>query len=555
MNAIIKRELLDVFRTRKALVLQILLAVVFALLVLLRWPSESQVDLSGDAAKEVFRLFGYGLLTLIVLVAPAFPATSIVREVKKGTLVLLFNSPTPPWKIYLGKLIGVSGFLLLVLIMSLPSAMACLSLGGISLREELIPLYAVLGFLTVHYAILGLWVSSRSASPDGALRATYLLLLALAVLSLIPHLLFQGRNDLPDQASWLLKHVSPIPAVMEILGHGYVGTQGIESHSRASSTELFFLLAGFVTLALLVDTLYRFNHRLFDRPRAAGTMTDDMQTTTQVARGVYFLFFFDPRKRKSGIPPLVNPVLVKEFRTRKFGRSHWLMRIIAFCAIGSLILAYLSTRESVSWGPEVIGGIMVMLQAGLIVLFTPSLASGLISGEIESGGWQLLQMTPLPARRIVTGKLLSVIWTMAIVLCATLPGYLVMGWIVPERWNQVFDVTVCLVWAALFSVFVSAAISSLFHKSSAATVTAYAVLSSLYIGTFFFWLFRDAPFGHDLVQAVLTLNPIAAALRVVETPGFVDYQIVRNNWWLMGSGCIVSLTVLVVQTWRLSRPQ
>ena len=132
MNAIIKRELIDVFRTRKSFAMQIALAIVFSLLIILRWPTESQVDLSGKHAKEVLRIFGYGLLTVLVLLAPAFPASSIIREKNKGTLALLFNSPISNGAIYFGKLIGVSGFLILLLIMSFPAAMACISFDSFS---------------------------------------------------------------------------------------------------------------------------------------------------------------------------------------------------------------------------------------------------------------------------------------------------------------------------------------------------------------------------------------------------------------------------------------
>jgi hypothetical protein len=159
------------------------------------------------------------------------------------------------------------------------------------------------------------------------------------------------------------------------------------------------------------------------------------------------------------------------------------------------------------------------------------------------------------ASRIVTGKILSVIWTMSLVLCATLPGYLVMGWIVPEKWNQIYQVMICLVWAAVFSVFVSAAVSSLFRKTAAATVVAYAILASICLGTFFFWIFRDAPFGHELVESILSVNPIAAAMQVIETPGFQSYDLVQVNWWIMGTGSVVSLLILVIQTIRLFRPQ
>ncbi len=79
-NPVIERELIGVLRSGKAVAMQLLPAAACALLVLLRWPTAGQVDLGGSQARQVFQLFGYGLLTAILLLVPAFPATSIVRE-------------------------------------------------------------------------------------------------------------------------------------------------------------------------------------------------------------------------------------------------------------------------------------------------------------------------------------------------------------------------------------------------------------------------------------------------------------------------------------------
>src|SRR5437660_847016 len=43
--------------------MQVATAAACSLLVLLRWPAEGQADFGGAQAREVFRLFGYGLLT------------------------------------------------------------------------------------------------------------------------------------------------------------------------------------------------------------------------------------------------------------------------------------------------------------------------------------------------------------------------------------------------------------------------------------------------------------------------------------------------------------
>jgi hypothetical protein len=69
------------------------------------------------------------------------------------------------------------------------------------------------------------------------------------------------------------------------------------------------------------------------------------------------------------------------------------------------------------------------------------------------------------------------------------------------------------------------------------------------------WLGRDAPFGHDTVEAALTLNPVAAALSVIRMPGFQDYELIPGNWWFLGVASIGSFGVLLLQTYRISRPQ
>src|SRR5437879_1093618 len=109
MNAIIRRELITLLRTKRAVAIQLGLALAFALLISLRWPTEAQVGLSGAEARQVLDVFGYTMLTSIILLVPAFPATSLVREKVNGTLVLLFNTPLTAWSIYFGKLFAILG--------------------------------------------------------------------------------------------------------------------------------------------------------------------------------------------------------------------------------------------------------------------------------------------------------------------------------------------------------------------------------------------------------------------------------------------------------------
>ena len=550
VNPLVQRELITALRQKRMLLLQCGMAAAFALLIIVRWPTDPRMALSGTRSQEVFRLFGYGLLAVLLLLLPVFPATSIVRERNSGTLALLLNTPLGAWQIFWGKLIGVLGLAGLMLVLSLPAASACYALGGIS-RGDLLSIYLLLALVAVQLSALGLLVSTYATTTDAAVRWTYGLVLVSSVLSLGPHQFLQGtESSLADLADWM-RCASPFASLMSLTGNGDVGAVGLVSAANVPGR--------FVVVSLALTTVYsawavsRLNHTIFDQARDAGTISDDQTFGTQLARRLMFLV--DPQRRSRAIGPFINPVMVKEFRCRRFGRLHWLLRLIAICAVLSLGLTYATVTGTVDWGVDTIGGIMVLMQVALLVLITPSLASGLISTERESGGWPLLQMTSMSVLRILWGKLLSVLLTLLLVLCATLPGYVVMVYIEPGLRLQVERVVICLAATAGFAMLLSAAIGSLFRRTAPATAASYAALLAVCGAPLLVWLGRDAPFGHDTVERALLINPVAAALSVIRVSGFRDYQLIPGNWWFLGIGSAVCLLVLVIQTRRISRPQ
>ncbi len=550
-HPIVRRELLGVLRGRKALGLQWAAAGVFGLLVLLRWPADAQVGISGTLARQVFSLFAYGVMGVALVVVPAFAAVSIVREKHAGTLALLIHSPLSPWSIYLGKLLGVLGFALVLLAMSLPAAAACYAMGGLSLGGEVLRVYGLVAVAILQASTLGLFVSARAGTSESALRLTYAVLLLIVVVSLGPHLFLQGREGPWAQVAEWLRCMSPIAALMEVLGHGDLAAHGV---FRSSGVAGRYLVGGLAISGLLaVGVVVRLNSALFDRPRPPGVMTEDRPALQRWLRRL--LFVVDPQRRKPLVGRFWNPVLVKEFRSRRFGRSHWMVRLAAGCAVLSLTLTYAATLGTLDWGPETVGGLMVLLQGALIGVVTPALAATLISMERESGGWTLLQMTPLSAGSILRGKLLSVLWPVTLVLAATLPGYAVMIAVEPLLWPQVWRVLGTLLFSAVFALLASAAVGSFFRRTAVATTAAYAVLIALWAGTMLVWLGRDAPFGHAVVEAVLRVNPLAAALNLLGTRGFTKYDLLPANWWYLAAGSGLGLAVLTLQTRRLVRPQ
>lgn len=551
MLAILRRELIAILRTRKAFVLQLGVALCFVGLIALRWPTDGRVDLSGARSGQVFGLFSYGLLAAVALLAPVFPATSIVTERRKGTLALLLNSPLRAWSIYAGKWFGVLGFIALLLVLTLPAAAACYAMGGISLTNQLLAVYGLLLVAAVLYISLGLLVSSLAHSADGAVRVTYGCVLALAVLTLAPYFFLQQSGGvLSELAAWI-RCVSPVPAMMEIVGHGDVGSEA--TWKGPSAVSRFMLLAPLLAAVFSGITISRLRYHLLDRARSQGLITDNRSLGTRAARRAFFIV--DPNRRSRNIGNWVNPVMAKEFRSRRFGRSHWMLRLIGGCAILSLFLAFTVTTGTVQWDLESVGGPLVLLQVGLMVVFMPSLAAGLISSEQENNAWPLLRTSPLSGGRIVRGKLLSALWTMLLMLLATLPGYAVMIYIQPTLWLQVVRAFVCLFLAGLMALMISAMVGSWFRKTAAATTAAYVAVLGLFGGTLLIWLARDAPFGFQTVENALKLNPMAAALSVFNLPGFRNYQLIPVSWWVAGGVIVVCFLVMRFRVQSLTRPE
>jgi ABC-type transport system involved in multi-copper enzyme maturation permease subunit len=547
-NPVLQRELLDRLRSSRTLLAMLAIALGSCALVQLRWPSDSRVDIVSQGALEVFRPLCFGLTAAVMFFVPAFPATSIVSERRRGTLALLLNSPLSPLQIYIGKWLSNVTLAMIFVSVSLPALSACYAMGGISLRSNIFPFLLVLLGMAMQYSSLGLWISVRASHSDSSLRLTYAAVLAIAVLSLGP-LAFIGRLDgLLGWFAQLCTSLSPISALQQITGsQSRVVELGITTGWRE-----FLGTAVVVTLLLAIGTMRKLDPILLDRVRPTGKLT---LTSNQKANWLRRLMFLvDPNKQKNGIPLWINPVMIKEFRTRKFGRLHWLIRMVAAGTIVSLTLTVMSAMGAVTWGVQRIASAMVLLQVAMLMLLGPSLGASLIAGEIESGGWQILRTTPMPYWRILTGKFMSVVWTVLLLMLATLPGYVVMGYIVPVMVGQVNSVLVSLLFVALTIISVSACISSFVRASAVATIFSYSVLIALFAGTMVVWLARGKPFGPLFVERVLLWNPVAAALSEIRTPGFESYHLTPTSWWISSCISLLSIIILCIRTWYLSKP-
>ncbi len=547
---ILGRELLAMLRSTRVLGILIAVAVASSVLVLLKWPSTSITDLDGTRGRDVFRWVTWAMFSAAVLVVPVFPSTLLVREVRRRTLELLLNSPLSRSSIYFGKVLAMLGFVVLLLASTLPAVACGYLMGGLSLQEDIVRMYGMMLVICLQLIVIGLLVGTWTRSTESALRWSYGVTFFLMIVPWFPDALFPGGTSPLARGLQVFKLISPIPAILQMLNQNSLSGTGLMESRDAVVWYLSF--AGAFLTAGTLTCISRLSHALLDQSRSQGYITDDQDGWVRASRRI--LYLVDPQKRSRGIPPLVNPVMVKEFQCRQFGRMHWLLRLVAGCAVLSLLLTLASARGTEARGVEYTGALIIVLQVSLIVLLTPGLAAGMIAGEIEGGSWNLLRATPMGPGRILFGKLTSVIITLALLLCATLPGYAVIMFIKPILKPQVQQVLVCLTASAILSMLISAVTSSFCRATAIATTVAYAVLISVFGGTLLVWVNRDAPFGHDLVENVLRLNPMAAALNAIQAEGFTDYNLLPSAWWIAGVSSVLLMALLFSRTLVLTKP-
>jgi len=546
---IIERELLGLLRNRKTLYILVATALAFAAVVILKWPSSGISDLNGQQARETWQWLTYAMLGAAILIVPVFPSTSLVREIRGRTLELLLNSPLSRASIYFGKAGAMLGFVLLLLFATLPAMACCFLMGGLT-ASDVLRLYGFLLLVCTQLIVVGILVGTYCRSTEAALRWSYGVTFAIIIVPTFPDFFMKGGHSPIARGAGWLKLISPIPSLMQLLRQGSLDGSGL---SERHPVMFWYLI--FTGLSIVVGSIVcilRLSHSLLDQSRSQGSITDEQSLGIRAARRV--LYLVDPQRRSAGIPFFLNPVMVKEFRCRQFGRLHWLLRLIAGCAVLSLMLTLASAGGAESRGVNFTGAIIIVLQVALIVLLTPGLAASMIAGEMETGSWNLLRVTPMGPGTILRGKLISVVLTLALLLCATLPGYAVIMLIQPNLQAQVQQVIVCLILAALLAMLISATVSSFFRSTAVATTVAYGILISLFAGTMLVWVNLDAPFGHSVVERTLQFNPLAAALSAIEADGFQNFNLIPSAWWISSILCGLLLIVLYFRVRRLSQP-
>nr|WP_300002968.1 ABC transporter permease [Tissierella sp.] len=186
----------------------------------------------------------------------------------------------------------------------------------------------------------------------------------------------------------------------------------------------------------------------------------------------------------------MNPILKKELKIKMRSWKITAVMLIYLLALGGLI-ALMSSSIFMGYGsmygirPEQISSIfyfIVMAQLGLILLMAPATTSNSISGERERGTLDLLICTKMSSLSLVTGKLLSSIAEVLLLLIVSMPIISIIflfGGVSP--FNILLIFAFYLITAVLFGS-IGIFMSSFFKKTTTANIMTYFVSAIVAFG-------------------------------------------------------------------------
>jgi ABC-type transport system involved in multi-copper enzyme maturation permease subunit len=186
-----------------------------------------------------------------------------------------------------------------------------------------------------------------------------------------------------------------------------------------------------------------------------------------------------------------NPVTMKELRGRMRGRKAFVILTIHLAVMSGIVtLIYFgfSAAASNPYGPQAqdagkaVFGAVVLIQAIMVLFMGPAATAGAISGEKERQTYDILRTTLLTADEFVSGKLLSALSYVFLLVIASIPlqsiAFLLGGIALSEIIIAQLLIIVSAIAYALFGLFAS----SLLKSTLGATVATYGTAIFFTIG-------------------------------------------------------------------------
>jgi ABC-type transport system involved in multi-copper enzyme maturation permease subunit len=494
---LLRKELVGLLRTKRAFWLLAATVAGSALLSLFVWPSSASSVADSEQAVAAAGAFLLAQLTAALFIVPAFAAGAISGERERGTYDLLLASRLSPASIVASKGLASAGYIVILLLASLPGIILLHLLGGVTfgsiLRCEAVTLAAVI--LSTFICLLASIRAERtSRAVTGAVLGvafwngglSFLLLVAASILR------SQGVTFLDGVGPWLAAALSPHATIaLEVLGEpSFLGAQGaIPQGSWMAYTATAAVLSFFYLVRILLRAGTPGVALPWRADRASGRARPFQRRSR--ARPFLTRIILEMSEDKAIVG---NPVFRKEICTEFFGRVGYRRLVFwGLCAVfASVMLGTVGFNEAKTEITTI-----ASLGSLLVILLAPAVAASAFPREIEQGNLDALRGTLMSPWDVLRGKFFAALYATFGVVAAAGWGIGLAAWAGPwqVQGNRPADHALLstavlpigvLVTTWVFVTAVATCASVLTKRTLAALVGSYAVLATWFLTIHFF---------------------------------------------------------------------
>jgi ABC-type transport system involved in multi-copper enzyme maturation permease subunit len=230
-NPMIRKELRQRLRERRAWVLPTLYILLLSSVVLFAYSESSETQHGANAqgaeiGLAIFAALVFSQVIVLLLMAPVFSAGGITIEKEQRTFASLLTTLLTPLEIWWGKFVSSLLYLMLLLFCSLPLLALCFAFGGVEPTEVLLAtVYSILVLATI--CAVGLFCSVLFRRSVHSTASAYGLVLILSIATALAYMyldahrprIVRSPGDVPNpafvQAPLLLNPIYPFLSLME----------------------------------------------------------------------------------------------------------------------------------------------------------------------------------------------------------------------------------------------------------------------------------------------------------------------------------------------------
>jgi ABC-type transport system involved in multi-copper enzyme maturation permease subunit len=238
---------------------------------------------------------------------------------------------------------------------------------------------------------------------------------------------------------------------------------------------------------------------------------DDVKVLRE-RRTTWPYYLVDPLRRKKPIEDGRNPMRVREVRWGLINRGTTLIRLFYVAVTIYFFTAVMTSTSNV----RDVGSLRVwfITQCVMTVIVAPALTANSITKELELGNLDMLRITLLRPREIVSGKFFAAVFTMLPMVLAALISLIPVAILVRPPWQVVAMGYGTLVVCALVALSVAIFFSTLLRRTLPAIVWSYVACAALFwgmtVGVFRYLLFTIGKEISDIQPLSSWFSPLSA---------------------------------------------